>query len=64
VTERLPQWMLGGLLAGLVLGTAAHALSGDSPTLEWGVDPFLDICRTAINVVGDLAAAAVVSYGV
>ena len=28
-----------------------------------GVDRFLDMCRTMLNVTGDLAAAAVVSRG-
>ncbi|MEO7014489.1 MAG: dicarboxylate/amino acid:cation symporter [Dokdonella sp.] len=28
-----------------------------------GVDRFLDMCRTTLNVTGDLAAAVVVSYG-
>ena len=28
-----------------------------------GVDRFLDMCRTALNVTGDLAAAVVVSRG-
>ncbi|MGH8074144.1 MAG: cation:dicarboxylate symporter family transporter, partial [Lysobacter sp.] len=28
-----------------------------------GVDRFLDMCRTTLNVTGDLAAAAVVSRG-
>jgi DAACS family dicarboxylate/amino acid:cation (Na+ or H+) symporter len=28
-----------------------------------GVDRFLDMCRTVINVSGDLAAAVVVSHG-
>ena len=28
-----------------------------------GVDRFLDTCRTALNVTGDLAAAVVVSWG-
>ena len=29
-----------------------------------GVDRFLDMCRTTLNVTGDLVAAAVVSKGV
>jgi DAACS family dicarboxylate/amino acid:cation (Na+ or H+) symporter len=28
-----------------------------------GVDRFLDMCRTTLNVTGDLAAAVVVSKG-
>ena len=28
-----------------------------------GVDRFLDMCRTAVNVTGDLAVAVVVSRG-
>ena len=28
-----------------------------------GVDRFLDMCRTTVNVTGDLAAAVVVSRG-
>jgi dicarboxylate/amino acid:cation (Na+ or H+) symporter, DAACS family len=28
-----------------------------------GVDRFLDMCRTTLNVTGDLAAAVVVSRG-
>ena len=31
--------------------------------LVLGVDRFLDMCRTVINVSGDLAAAVVVSRG-
>jgi Na+/H+-dicarboxylate symporter len=109
--------MLGGLLAGLVLGAAAHSLLGESSALEFwiahttepvgqiflrllfvlviplilsalalagslpvvamipgmigvppegidivlGVDRFLDMCRTTINVTGDLAAAVLVA---
>ena len=29
-----------------------------------GVDRFLDMCRTTLNVIGDLVAATVVSAGV
>ena len=32
--------------------------------LVLGVDRFLDMCRTTLNVIGDLVAATVVSAGV
>jgi DAACS family dicarboxylate/amino acid:cation (Na+ or H+) symporter len=35
----------------------------DGIALIFGVDRFLDMCRTTINVTGDLAAAAVVAKG-
>jgi Na+/H+-dicarboxylate symporter len=31
--------------------------------LVLGVDHFLDMCRTTLNVVGDLVAATVISRG-
>jgi DAACS family dicarboxylate/amino acid:cation (Na+ or H+) symporter len=35
----------------------------DGIALIFGVDRFLDMCRTTINVTGDLAAATVVARG-
>ena len=32
--------------------------------LVLGVDRFLDMCRTTLNVIGDLVAATVVSAGI
>jgi len=69
MTDRLPFQMMSGLLGGLALGIAAHALPvaklGDlrSFGIVLGVDRFLDMCRTAVNVTGDRAAAVVVSRG-
>jgi DAACS family dicarboxylate/amino acid:cation (Na+ or H+) symporter len=35
----------------------------DGIAIVLGVDRLLDMCRTAVNVTGDLAAAVVVSRG-
>jgi DAACS family dicarboxylate/amino acid:cation (Na+ or H+) symporter len=35
----------------------------ESIAIVLGVDRLLDMCRTAVNVTGDLAAAVVVSHG-
>jgi DAACS family dicarboxylate/amino acid:cation (Na+ or H+) symporter len=45
----------------LILGMAGVPLEGIGMIL--GVDRFLDMCRTTLNVTGDLAAAVVVSRG-
>lgn len=34
--SRLQYWMLGGFLAGLVLGLAAYSLAGGAPWIGWG----------------------------
>ena len=44
---------------GLGIATAAALVIG----LVLGVDRFLDMCRTALNVTGDLVAATVIAAG-
>jgi DAACS family dicarboxylate/amino acid:cation (Na+ or H+) symporter len=62
MSERLPFQMLA------VCSVAYTAAVATMFTLAWiaivlGVDRFLDMCRFAVNVTGDLAAAVVVSRG-
>jgi DAACS family dicarboxylate/amino acid:cation (Na+ or H+) symporter len=45
----------------MVLGMVGVPLEGLGLIL--GVDRFLDMCRTVLNVSGDLAAAVVISRG-
>jgi DAACS family dicarboxylate/amino acid:cation (Na+ or H+) symporter len=45
----------------MILGTVG--IPPESIGLVLGVDRFLDMCRTTVNVTGDLAAAVVVSRG-
>jgi Na+/H+-dicarboxylate symporter len=45
----------------MILGTVGIPVEGIGLIL--GVDRFLDMCRTTLNVTGDLAAAVVVSRG-
>jgi DAACS family dicarboxylate/amino acid:cation (Na+ or H+) symporter len=45
----------------MILGMVGIPAEGIGMIL--GVDRFLDMCRTAVNVTGDLAAAVVVSRG-
>ncbi len=45
----------------LILGMVGVPVEGIGLIL--GVDRFLDMCRTTLNVTGDLAAAVVVSRG-
>jgi len=45
----------------MILGTVGVPVEGIGVVL--GVDRFLDMCRTTLNVTGDLAAAVVVSRG-
>jgi DAACS family dicarboxylate/amino acid:cation (Na+ or H+) symporter len=45
----------------MILGTVGVPAEGIGIVL--GVDRFLDMCRTTINVSGDLAAAVVVAHG-
>jgi DAACS family dicarboxylate/amino acid:cation (Na+ or H+) symporter len=45
----------------MILGTVGVPVEGIGVIL--GVDRFLDMCRTTLNVTGDLAAAVVVSRG-
>jgi DAACS family dicarboxylate/amino acid:cation (Na+ or H+) symporter len=45
----------------MILGMIGVPIEGIGIVL--GVDRFLDMCRTAVNVTGDLAAAVVVSRG-
>jgi DAACS family dicarboxylate/amino acid:cation (Na+ or H+) symporter len=45
----------------MILGIVGVPVEGIGVVL--GVDRFLDMCRTAVNVTGDLAAAVVVSRG-
>jgi DAACS family dicarboxylate/amino acid:cation (Na+ or H+) symporter len=45
----------------LILGQVGVPIEGIGIIL--GVDRFLDMCRTTLNVTGDLAAAVVISKG-
>jgi DAACS family dicarboxylate/amino acid:cation (Na+ or H+) symporter len=45
----------------MILGMVGVPVEGIGIIL--GVDRFLDMCRTTLNVTGDLAIAAVVSRG-
>jgi DAACS family dicarboxylate/amino acid:cation (Na+ or H+) symporter len=45
----------------LIMGMVGVPVEGIGLIL--GVDRFLDMCRTTLNVTGDLAAAVVVSKG-
>ena len=45
----------------MILGLVGVPAEGIGMIL--GVDRFLDMCRTTVNVTGDLAAAVVVSRG-
>ncbi len=45
----------------MILGIVGVPVEGIGIVL--GVDRFLDMCRTAVNVTGDLAAAVVVAHG-
>ena len=45
----------------MILGRVGVPVEGIGLVL--GVDRFLDMCRTTLNVTGDLAAAVVVSRG-
>jgi DAACS family dicarboxylate/amino acid:cation (Na+ or H+) symporter len=45
----------------MILGMVGVPVEGIGLIL--GVDRFLDMCRTTLNVTGDLAAAVVVSRG-
>jgi DAACS family dicarboxylate/amino acid:cation (Na+ or H+) symporter len=45
----------------MILGMVGIPAEGIGMIL--GVDRFLDMCRTTLNVTGDLAAAVVVSRG-
>jgi Na+/H+-dicarboxylate symporter len=50
----------------LVMGVCILGMVGVPPEnigLILGVDRFLDMCRTTVNVTGDLAVAVVVSRG-
>jgi DAACS family dicarboxylate/amino acid:cation (Na+ or H+) symporter len=51
----------GGSLPLLVLVIAAAGVPGEFIAIILGVDRLLDMCRTTLNVVGDLAAAAFVA---
>ena len=64
--------MLGGIgtagvpagsipVVAMILGLVGVPVEGIGLIL--GVDRFLDMCRTTLNVTGDLAAAVVVSRG-
>jgi DAACS family dicarboxylate/amino acid:cation (Na+ or H+) symporter len=45
----------------MILGMVGIPVDGIGMII--GVDRFLDMCRTTLNVTGDLAAAVVVSRG-
>jgi DAACS family dicarboxylate/amino acid:cation (Na+ or H+) symporter len=45
----------------MILGLVGIPVEGIGLIL--GVDRFLDMCRTTLNVTGDLAAAVVISRG-
>lgn len=53
----------GGTLPVIALVLASVGVPPEGIGLVLGVDRFLDMCRTTINVVGDLVAATVVSVG-
>ena len=51
----------GGTLPVIALILASVGVPPEGIGLILGVDRFLDMCRTALNVVGDLVAATVIS---
>ena len=51
-------WIALAVVAGVLVGVPAEGIG-----VVLGVDRFLDMCRTAVNVTGDLAAAVVVARG-
>ncbi|MBA4752436.1 MAG: cation:dicarboxylase symporter family transporter, partial [Sphingopyxis sp.] len=53
-----------GSLPVIALILASVGVPPEGIGLILGVDRFLDMCRTTLNVVGDLVAATVVSAGV
>ena len=53
----------GGSLPVIVLVLQSVGVPGTGIGVILGVDRFLDMCRTTLNVTGDLAAAVVVSRG-
>ena len=53
--------MIAALVLGAGLGVLGIPVEGLG--LIIGVDRFLDMCRTTVNVIGDLAAAVYVARG-
>jgi DAACS family dicarboxylate/amino acid:cation (Na+ or H+) symporter len=53
----------GGSLPLVVSVLVAVGVPGEAIAIVLGVDRLLDMCRTTLNVTGDLAAAVVVSRG-
>ena len=52
-----------GSLPVIAMILARYGIPPEGLGLILGVDRFLDMCRTTLNVTGDLAAAVVVSAG-
>ena len=52
-----------GSLPVIVMILGLIGVPADAIGIVFGVDRFLDMCRTTVNVTGDLAAAVVVSRG-
>jgi DAACS family dicarboxylate/amino acid:cation (Na+ or H+) symporter len=52
-----------GSLPVIVMILGLIGIPADAIGIVFGVDRFLDMCRTTVNVTGDLAAAVVVSRG-
>ena len=53
--DNVPLWLV--IICGMV------GIPPEGIGMIFGVDRFLDMCRTVLNVTGDLAAAVVVSRG-
>jgi DAACS family dicarboxylate/amino acid:cation (Na+ or H+) symporter len=54
----------GGSLPMVMIVAQSVGVPAEGMALILGVDRFLDMCRTAVNVSGDLVIAALVSRGV
>jgi DAACS family dicarboxylate/amino acid:cation (Na+ or H+) symporter len=53
----------GGSIPMIVVVLQSIGVPGESIAIVLGIDRILDMCRTTLNVTGDLAAAVVVSRG-
>ena len=53
----------GGSLPMVLIVAQSVGVPADGMGLILGVDRFLDMCRTTVNVTGDLAAAVYVARG-
>ena len=53
----------GGSLPVIVMILGIFGIPPEGIGVILGVDRFLDMCRTALNVTGDLAGAVVISRG-